>query len=73
MKNSNTLISSNSSKYLQNTSALGTMKSEHKMIEIKETECSQHLVQFEACCKHLGGTVMADFVVLKPDEFLLGV
>lgn len=39
MKNDNAPFNENSSnKYLPNTSALGTVKSEHKIIEIKEAE-----------------------------------
>lgn len=39
MKNDNVPLNGNSSnKCLPNTSALGTVKSEHNIIEIKETE-----------------------------------
>lgn len=44
MKNDNAPVSGNSSnKYVPRTSALGAMKSEHKIIEIKETE---HVIPF---------------------------
>lgn len=57
MKNSNAVISRNSpNKYLWSISALGTMNSEHRIIEIKEIEHSWHLVQFGACCKDLGSS-----------------